>query len=69
MRDSWEPRTRELVKITPGEMMTVADVMIADGKTYTLEIYKDLRLQGDGKGNGRWSGVAVGGQLRGQGGP
>jgi hypothetical protein len=41
--------------------------MLADGKVYKVEMYKDLQLEGDGKGHGRWSGVAVGGQLRGHG--
>ena len=56
-----------LVKIQSGERLTVADILLADGKTYKLEMYKDLELEASDKGYGRWSGIAVGGQLRGSG--
>jgi hypothetical protein len=59
-----------LVKVNSEGLLTVADFLIDTGtsaSTYKVELYKDLQLQGDDKGNGMWSGVAVGGPLRGQG--
>jgi hypothetical protein len=49
----------QLVKISSGEDFTVADIKLDDGKTYKVEIYKDLQLEGVDKENGRWAGVAV----------
>ncbi|KAF2683902.1 hypothetical protein K458DRAFT_389123 [Lentithecium fluviatile CBS 122367] len=57
----------KLVKVQPGEKMTSADILMTDGKTCKVEMYKDVEIESDGKGHGRWSGVAVSGRLRGQG--
>jgi hypothetical protein len=56
----------KLVKIESAEKRTMADITLANETTYRVEIYKDLELGGDGKGNSRWSAEGAGDCSRGQ---